>query len=276
MGLRFGIIIGLLGCSILPDFAQAKNYSKLKTPAIADDEFRPGDGKAIQDDIILNQSLITPSTVYLQAPFFLQIRKSGNARVSIDSTTALYTVTTKKGLNVHCTYDDAYFVSPKIGKPIETQVCFMDEDNDNRFERIFFSEKGKLDIPKFVHNLLIEWKKPFDPVGYSKGEASPNVILPSRIRLDKIRDSELNFDMEFKSEDGNWQSYARQTIMVPTDVKFPQEIDIFGARVEISSVKDGMLDYRVKSGVLQDLTLAVSIKMSSSGAKFMEFVEPIN
>jgi len=251
--------------------AYAKTLSKLKTHLVGAESFEMISETVSSGSVLFEQTLIPTGIVKLSEEREIFIRKTGNTNINFVAGALLYKVTDKNGVEVYCSFTPTFLATPRFGKPIELVSCLLDEDKDGKFERVFISEKGQLDLVPYVHYTLREQKKPFEPIPYTASNMSPVSNMSSRVLYKGMKKGELVFDLQIESEEGEWLDHARELVN-PTDVQ--QTFSIFGAEIKIENISDGILFAHVIMGISSERSFELTTSMSAKSKKPLVFSAP--
>lgn len=228
--------------------AHAKMVKKSAVPIIGDEaSLNPGDGLAQKGDIILEQKFVATETARLQSPFTLA-RKKFDAKHEVTTDHVLYKVMLGDEKIAYCTFEDTFSQQPKIGKKTGTQSCFSDEDGDGKLDREFSAMKNPEMFPRLSTNLLWSDEIAFPPLEIIKSGPNSTVGVNAKIRLAKLSIRKAKFELHLQTAAGEFTSHSTQSIKFSKETSFPQEVEVFGAKLRIKSMSKDQMDYEVLSG----------------------------
>jgi len=249
----------LLGLSFS---ASAKMVSKSAVPIIGDTaSLNAGGGSAQKGSIILEQNFVASETARLQSPFTLA-RKKFDAKHVVSTDDVLYKVMLGKEKTAYCTYGNTFSQEPKVGKLIGTQSCFSDEDGDGKLDREFSAMKNPDIFPRLSTNLLWSDEIEFPPLSISKSGPNPSASVKAKIKLAKLSSRKARFELHLQTASGEFTSHSTQSLKFAKGAAFPQEAEIFGAKLRIKSLSKEQMDYEVLSGFSSKREIALLKYMS--------------
>ena len=236
--------------------ASAKMVKKSFVPLMGDvSSLTPGDGSDSKGGIVLEQKLVAKETARLQSSFKL-LRKKFDAKHEVSTNDLLYKVifgenkTENKGENkiAYCTFNDTFSQQPKIGKLWEAQSCFSDEDGDGLLDREFSAQKNPKIFPRLSINLLWSDELEFAPLSITTGGPDSSVGVDAKIILAKLSPRKVKFELHLQTAAGEFETHLIQSVKFHKGTSFPQEVDVFGAKVNIKSLNDEQMEYEVLEG----------------------------
>ena len=245
------LISGILLFSISSP-ASAKMVKKSYVPIIGDvSSLKPGDGSDSKGGIVLEQKLVAKETARLQSSFKL-LREKFDAKHEVSTNDLLYKVIfgENKGENkiAYCTFNDTFSQQPKIGKLWEAQSCFSDENGDGLLDREFSAQKNPKIFPRLSMNLLWSDELEFAPLSITTGGPDSSVGVDAKIILAKLSPRKVKFELHLLTAEGEFETHLIQSVKFPKGTSFPQEVDVFGTKVNIKSLNNEQMEYEVLEG----------------------------
>ncbi|RKQ70715.1 hypothetical protein DES40_0013 [Litorimonas taeanensis] len=241
--------------------AHAERLTKLTVPVSGYGDVNIEPVSIQPGDVIFEQKIVPTENIILSENSDIFVRKTGNTKITFTSGMRLYLVEDKKGQKAFCSLEPTFLATPKIGKPIKLQSCLMDSDKDGQFDRVFTSEKGQLDLPNILQNILIEQKKPFDPIRYERSDLDGSINALSRLIYKHKKKDKLVFEFQIQSVKGEWLRLGRVEKVIAGD---SQDLVVFGSRLKLTSLQDEKISIEVLSGLDKAKSFALSMKMIAS------------
>lgn len=260
------IILGAFSAPI-----QAKGLSKLKTYMTGVEGVSVKSNAVSPGDVLFEQFLAPSNIVQVPEGREIFIRKTGNTYIKFAPSSRLYEVRDKNDVRAYCSYEPTFLATPKIGKPIRLISCLSDSDGDSRFDRVFSSTKGQLDLPPYIHFALGEHKKAFDPIAFTPVENSSQIFatpyLPARVLYKNVKKGKHIFDFQIQTTGGEWVQSAREEIALSNG---PHTQRVFGAELSIEKQSGDTLSVDVISGLRDDQIFTLTAKQSKNPLTFID------
>ena len=255
------LISGILLFSISSP-ASAKMVKNLSVPVIGDvSSLKPGDGSDSKGGIVLEQKFVAKETARLQSSFKL-LREKFDAKHEVSTNDLLYKIIFPKNKYAYCTFNDTFSQQPKIGKLWEAQSCFSDEDGDGLLDREFSAQKNPKIFPRLSINLLWSDELEFAPLSITKGGPDSSVGVDAKLILAKSSPQKVKFELHLRTAVGEFETHLIQSNKFPKGTSFPQEVEVFGAKINIKSLNNEQMEYEVLSGFSTTHAIGLSRYMS--------------
>jgi len=241
----------LIVMSVAPP-AVAGNVKGVTIPVIGQiDTLQKGDGVAQKGDVIFSQTLIAQRTAKLTESFYIKRDNRFDSTYDLKAGDLLYSVNFPDHDTAYCSVAHGFSQNPSIGKPWDSQICLIDTDKDGRFDLEYAGATQKFDLSPLSLNILWSDNLDFDPVPYLEQDTDNSASVQARVELTKFSSKKAKFKIMLQLIEGDWVEHGAETIRFEKDVVFPVTLDIYGAKLQITSVDKTSLTYQVESGFSQ-------------------------
>jgi len=224
-------------------------------------------------DLVLRQEAAVASTATLDQAFTHYVElEASNATTSVPAGASLYELRSHavRG-HLFCTMDDTITsvrtrqprsnilatVNPNV--PNTGQVCFIDNDDDGRFEEMTpLVDHGSPNRPRFGGMTVLKYD--IEPIAYTPTEAHDARTSPLGVRFKDNRLQVVGI-VDYMlpttpSQEGNYLlTYTSEAI--PRDL--PATIEIAGARIEVLSREGDAIRYRLVNGFPSNEPISVHL-----------------
>ena len=82
----------------------------------------------------------------------------------------------------------------------------------------------------------------------TKGGPDSSVGVDAKIILAKLSPRKVKFELHLQTAAGEFETHLIQSVKFPKGTSFPQEVDVFGTKVNIKSLNNEQMEYEVLAG----------------------------
>lgn len=232
------------------------------------------------DNIVFRQTVDFPVTGVLLEEFTLPPTGTGQFQFDAPAGTLLHpgllSSSEYSGVS-YCTLKPTMKMKPLIGDYVYGFTCFADIDNSGTFD-LYFS-KGRLQEKSDNGTGKVRYKYQDGPGGAPlKAGIAGNPLklakpLPYKVEKGTSTEERFEFIVKFmpshgfgphrlemlKLDEGKETELLYGSKDIPSAEKLPVTMDFSGAKVEVLSVKDGILHYRIKSSLPPDRLIGTDL-----------------
>lgn len=214
-----------------------------------------GSGAAQKGDVIFSQQMLAEKTAKLNAPFFIERDNTYKSRYELGSGALMYRVLFPGQIAGFCSVDHGYSQAQAFGKRWDSQICFIDQDNDGRFDLEYAGATRKFNLSPLSLNILWSEGLDFDSIPYAVSGPDKGAAVEARVELGKITSKKVKFRVSVRTIEGEWSEHGEVSHSIEKGTQFPIDLDIYTAKISVNSIEDGVLAYELVSGFSDELSI---------------------
>ena len=230
--------------------------------------------RANDGDLIFRQEANVTSTATLDQAFSYYVElEVANVTTSVPAGAPLYELNSHavRG-RLYCTLDDTIttvrtrqprsnmLATVNPNAPTTTQACFVDNDNDGRFEEMSpLSGNGSANRPRFGGMIVLKYD--IEPIAYSPSATPISRTSPIGVRLKNNRLQVVGIvDYTLTTTLSQEGPYLLTNVSEAIPRDLPATIEISGARIEVLSREGDAITYRLANGFPPDQSIGVHLQ----------------
>ena len=232
------------------------------------------------DNIVFRQTIDFPVTAVLLEEFTRSSPGTGQFQYEVPAGTSLHpgllSSSEYSGVS-YCTFKPTMKMKPLMENFVYGFTCFADTDNSGTFDHYF--SKGRLQEKSDNGTGKVRYKYQDGPGGAPlKAGIAGNPLklakpLPYKVEEGTSTEERFEFIVKFmpshgfgphrlemlKLDKGKETELLYGSKNIPSAEKLPVTLDFNGAKIEVLSVKNGVLHYRIKSSLPPDRLIATDL-----------------